>query len=100
MDLLALKVYIICFQTPLIHHIPQTLVTLAENLIKDPSNPKYQRFKPTNDLIKRRLIDPKGTLEYAIAVSLLFLSGARSEHSTSAWVSARGIYLFGAMYSS
>ncbi|KAJ7498889.1 hypothetical protein FB451DRAFT_13759 [Mycena latifolia] len=36
-----------------------------ENLLREPDNPKYQRFKPTNSLIKRNLIDPKGTVEYA-----------------------------------
>jgi hypothetical protein len=46
----------------------QTLLTMAENLLREPDNLKYQRFKPTNDLIKRRLIDPKGALEYAIAL--------------------------------
>jgi hypothetical protein len=43
---------------------------MTENIVNEPDNPKYQRFKPTNPLIKRRLIDPKGALEYAIAVSI------------------------------
>ncbi|KAI6119315.1 hypothetical protein EDD16DRAFT_935552 [Pisolithus croceorrhizus] len=30
--------------------------------------PKFQQFKPTNDIIKRQLMEPKGTLEYAIAL--------------------------------
>ena len=47
----------------------QTLTTIAENLLREPDNLKYQQFKPTNDLIKRRLVDTKGTLEYAVAVS-------------------------------
>ncbi|EFI27716.1 hypothetical protein CC1G_14641 [Coprinopsis cinerea okayama7 len=29
-------------------------------------NPKFQRFKPTNTVIKRELVDRKGTLEYAV----------------------------------
>ncbi|KAF4575062.1 hypothetical protein EYR36_006418 [Pleurotus pulmonarius] len=44
------------------------LSTLAENLLREPNNPHYQQFKPTNSIIKQRLVDPKGTLEYAIAM--------------------------------
>lgn len=44
------------------------LSTLAENLLREPDNPHYQQFKPTNSIIKQRLVDPKGTLEYAIAM--------------------------------
>ncbi|KAG6899449.1 hypothetical protein C0993_010286 [Termitomyces sp. T159_Od127] len=44
----------------------KTLLTLAENLLREPDNPKFQQFKPTNTIIKRNLVDPKGTLEYAI----------------------------------
>ncbi|TFK23280.1 hypothetical protein FA15DRAFT_670676 [Coprinopsis marcescibilis] len=44
----------------------QTLLTIAENLIREPDNTKFQRFKPTNSVIKRELVDRKGTLEYAI----------------------------------
>ncbi|CAA7259800.1 unnamed protein product [Cyclocybe aegerita] len=43
-----------------------TLLTIAENLLREPDNPKYQQFKPTNTVIKRDLVDPKGALEYAI----------------------------------
>ncbi|KAF8639673.1 hypothetical protein AX17_000937 [Amanita inopinata Kibby_2008] len=43
-----------------------TLLEIAENLIREPNNPKFRQFKPTNLRIKRELIDPKGTLEYAI----------------------------------
>ncbi|KAF9492829.1 hypothetical protein BDN71DRAFT_1432963 [Pleurotus eryngii] len=43
------------------------LSTLAENLLREPDDPHYQQFKPTNSIIKQRLVDPKGTLEYAIA---------------------------------
>jgi len=46
----------------------KTLLTLAENLLREPDNLKYQQFKATNDTIRRRLIEPKGTLEYAIAL--------------------------------
>ncbi|KZT26917.1 hypothetical protein NEOLEDRAFT_1061920 [Neolentinus lepideus HHB14362 ss-1] len=46
----------------------RTLSTLADNLLREPDNPKFQRFKSTNDMIKRRLIAPKGALEYAIAL--------------------------------
>lgn len=44
----------------------KTLATIAENMLREPDNPKYQQFKSTNDLIKRRLMDTKGALEYAI----------------------------------
>ena len=48
--------------------LPQILLTIADNLIKDPENPKYQQFKPTNNTIKRNLVDVKGALEYAVEV--------------------------------
>lgn len=44
----------------------KTLLTISENLLREPDNPKFQQFKPTNSIIKRDLVDPKGTLEYAI----------------------------------
>ncbi|KAF9247075.1 hypothetical protein BU15DRAFT_84637 [Melanogaster broomeanus] len=46
----------------------KTLSTIAENILREPENLKFQQFKPTNDTIKRRLIEPKGALEYAIAL--------------------------------
>ncbi|KAH7887711.1 hypothetical protein F5I97DRAFT_2057369 [Phlebopus sp. FC_14] len=46
----------------------RTLLTIAENLLRDPDNPIYQQFKPTNDKIQRCLVEPKGALEYAIAL--------------------------------
>ncbi|KAI9574443.1 hypothetical protein HD554DRAFT_2047106 [Boletus coccyginus] len=46
----------------------KTLSMMAENILREPDNPKYQTFKRENDLIKRRLIDPKGALEYALAL--------------------------------
>ncbi|KAI0375646.1 hypothetical protein BV20DRAFT_959647 [Pilatotrama ljubarskyi] len=46
----------------------QTLLKLAQNIIDHPDEPKYQRFKPTNATIKRVLVDPRGTLEYAVAL--------------------------------
>ena len=49
--------------------VTQTLLTLAENILKHPNEEKYQKFKPTNSNIKRLLVDPKGTIEYARAVS-------------------------------
>lgn len=39
---------------------------IAENLIREPENPKFQQFKPTNNVIKRDLVDSKGALEFAI----------------------------------
>ncbi|KAI6113649.1 hypothetical protein EV401DRAFT_2058634 [Pisolithus croceorrhizus] len=46
----------------------RTLLRIADNLLREPDNPKFQQFKPTNDIIKRQLMEPKGTLEYAIAL--------------------------------
>ncbi|OJA19013.1 hypothetical protein AZE42_00365 [Rhizopogon vesiculosus] len=46
----------------------KTLSKIAQNLIKEPENPKFQQFKPTNDTIRQRLIETKGALEYAIAM--------------------------------
>ncbi|KAG6333770.1 hypothetical protein ID866_5318 [Astraeus odoratus] len=51
----------------------ETLSTIAENLLREPDNPKFQQFKPTNDLIRRRLVEPKGALEYAIKAGYLSL---------------------------
>jgi len=44
----------------------KTLLTITENLLREPNNPKFRQFKPTNSIIKRDLIDPKGALEFAI----------------------------------
>lgn len=38
--------------------------------MKHPTDPKYRRFKPTNKKIKTVLVDPKGTLEYAVEVQV------------------------------
>ncbi|KAJ8596003.1 hypothetical protein M405DRAFT_727001 [Rhizopogon salebrosus TDB-379] len=46
----------------------KTLSRIAENLVREPENPKFRQFKPTNDMIKRRLVETKGALEYAIAM--------------------------------
>ena len=48
---------------------------MADNILREPDNPKYQMFKRENDTIKRRLIEPKGALEYALAVSVHFRIG-------------------------
>ncbi|KAG0709668.1 hypothetical protein DFH29DRAFT_885280 [Suillus ampliporus] len=44
----------------------KTLSRIAENLLREPENPKFRQFKSTNDMIRRRLIETKGALEYAI----------------------------------
>ncbi|KAF8165309.1 hypothetical protein B0H34DRAFT_688679 [Crassisporium funariophilum] len=44
----------------------KTLLAISDNLIREPENPKFQQFKPTNTVIKRDLVNPKGALEYAI----------------------------------
>ncbi|KAI0771636.1 hypothetical protein BD413DRAFT_445850, partial [Trametes elegans] len=53
---------------PLALEALQTLLKLAQNIIDHPDEAKYQRFKPTNATIKRLLVDPRGTLEYAVAL--------------------------------
>ncbi|TCD69688.1 hypothetical protein EIP91_006705 [Steccherinum ochraceum] len=44
------------------------LVKLSDNIIEHPDDTKYYKFKPTNEKIKTYLVDPKGTLEYAVAL--------------------------------
>jgi len=44
----------------------KTLLAITENLLREPNNPKFRQFKPTNSIIKRDLVDPKGALEFAI----------------------------------
>jgi len=46
----------------------KVLSTLAENLLRDPDNPKFRQFKTTNTTIEKNLVKPKGALEYAIAL--------------------------------
>ncbi|KAH9951579.1 hypothetical protein B0H21DRAFT_818030 [Amylocystis lapponica] len=46
----------------------QTLKMLADNILSHPGDVKYYRFKPTNGKIKRVLVEPKGTIEYARAL--------------------------------
>ncbi|KAF7301676.1 Patatin-like phospholipase domain-containing protein [Mycena indigotica] len=41
------------------------LLRLCDNIIAEPENKKWHSFKPTNSIIKRDLMDPKGTVEYA-----------------------------------
>ncbi|OSD04259.1 hypothetical protein PYCCODRAFT_1433642 [Trametes coccinea BRFM310] len=53
---------------PLALEALQTLLKLAQNIIDHPDEAKYQRFKPTNPNIKRLLVEPRGTLEYAVAL--------------------------------
>jgi len=44
----------------------KTLLTIAGNVIDHPDEDKYHKFKPTNTAIRRKIVDPKGTLEYAV----------------------------------
>ncbi|KAI0939951.1 hypothetical protein AcV5_001189 [Taiwanofungus camphoratus] len=46
----------------------QTLEKLARNLLSNPGEDKYLRFKTTNSKVKQLLVEPKGTLEYARAL--------------------------------
>ncbi|KAK7470610.1 hypothetical protein VKT23_002034 [Stygiomarasmius scandens] len=43
----------------------EILMKLADNLIREPENPKFLRFKTTNSVIQEQIIKPKGTVEYA-----------------------------------
>lgn len=75
MDSLKASTLPICHVMPRTHAFiltlhAQTLSTMADNILREPDNPKYQTFKHENDTIKRRLIQPKGALEYALAVSV------------------------------
>lgn len=55
----------------------QILLTISSNLLREPENEKFHKFKPTNNMIKTRLVDQPGALEYAIAV------GSHSLHKRS-----------------
>jgi len=44
----------------------KTLSMLAVNIIDHPDEEKYHRFKPTNTAIRKKIVDPKGSLEYAV----------------------------------
>ncbi|KAL4081890.1 hypothetical protein V8B97DRAFT_2001988 [Scleroderma yunnanense] len=61
----------------------KTLATIAENLLREPDNPKFQQFKQTNDLIKRRLVETKGALEYAIEATWVQTKGKLFSLTTS-----------------
>ena len=45
---------------------------LAANIIDHPDEEKYHRFKPTNTTIRKKIVDPKGTLEYAVEVRAVY----------------------------
>lgn len=49
-------------------YVLQMLSTIADNILREPDNPKYHRFKPTNPRIKKALVETKGALEYAVEV--------------------------------
>lgn len=53
----------------------QVLVTLSGNVLREPDNPKFLHFKPTNNAIKKHLVEVKGALEYAVAVSNYVVDG-------------------------
>lgn len=58
---------------------------MAENILREPENPKYHTFKHENDTIKRRLIQPKGALEYALAVSRYRIRRFLAADSQNKW---------------
>jgi len=75
--------------------LSQTLGMLATNIIDHPDEEKYHRFKPTNTAIRKKIVDPKGTLEYAVEVRVVcFRSPHLRAHATPfvylARIQARG----------
>ncbi|KAK0471544.1 hypothetical protein IW261DRAFT_834365 [Armillaria novae-zelandiae] len=44
----------------------KTLLKLANNIIDNPEDEKFQRFKMNNPKIKKDIIEPKGVLQFAI----------------------------------
>ncbi|KAF8341410.1 uncharacterized protein EI90DRAFT_3150540 [Cantharellus anzutake] len=46
----------------------KVLLKLANNILQNPDEPKYHQFKVTNSTIQRNLVEPKGALEYAVAM--------------------------------
>ena len=48
--------------------VSKTLSMLARNIIDHPDEEKYHRFKPTNTTIRKKIVDPRGSLEYAVEV--------------------------------
>ncbi|PBK82243.1 hypothetical protein ARMGADRAFT_740969 [Armillaria gallica] len=46
----------------------KTLLKLADKIIENPDNEKYQRIKINNPTIKKDIMEPKGALEFAIKV--------------------------------
>ncbi|KZT05513.1 uncharacterized protein LAESUDRAFT_750466 [Laetiporus sulphureus 93-53] len=42
----------------------QTIKKLAQNILKEPENLERQRVKRTNDAVRRKIIEPKGALEF------------------------------------
>ena len=50
------------------------MLTISGNLLKEPDNPKYGQFKTENNVIKKTLVEVRGALEYAVAVSVIHIS--------------------------
>jgi len=46
----------------------KVLLKLASNILHNPGEQKYQQFRTTNPIIQRHLVEPKGALEYAVAM--------------------------------
>lgn len=65
----------------------KTLLTIAGNVIDHPDEEKYHKFKPTNTAIRRKIVDPKGTLEYAVEVGTTSTLLSHSEAHPSSDVS-------------
>jgi len=46
----------------------KVLLKLANNILQNPEEHKYLKFKTTNPTIRRHIVEPKGGLEYAVAM--------------------------------
>lgn len=72
----------------------KTLLKLANKIIENPDNEKYQRIKINNPTIKKDIMEPKGALEFAIKVCVSSI--ACEQHGVNWFVD--GISTAGASY--
>lgn len=51
----------------------QLVLKLAQNILKSPNDLTKRKFRATNEIIKKGVIEPPGVLELVVEVCLLFL---------------------------
>jgi len=73
---------------------------LAANIIDHPDEEKYHRFKPTNTTIRKKIVDPKGTLEYAVEVRIVHSNLSRPKAHAAPFVYPARIQTRGDLVSS